>query len=128
LTKIGFYDGILVHRVIKGFVMQVGCPQGTGTGGPGYTIRAEFNDRPHEAGVLSMARTSDPDSAGSQFFLCLGRVPHLDNQYTGFGKTADQSSLDVVLKIGGVDTDGNDRPRKDVVINTGSVVEKPKGQ
>jgi cyclophilin family peptidyl-prolyl cis-trans isomerase len=128
LAKIGYYDGIKFHRVIPDFVIQAGCPQGTGTGGPGYQIPAEFNKKLHEAGVLSMARTSDADSAGSQFFLCLGRVPHLDNQYTGFGKTADQSSLDVVLKIGGVDTDGNDRPRKDVVINTGSVVEKPKGQ
>jgi cyclophilin family peptidyl-prolyl cis-trans isomerase len=126
LAKIGYYDGIKFHRVIPDFVIQAGCPQGTGTGGPGYQIPAEFNKKLHEAGVLSMARTSDPNSAGSQFFLCLGRVPHLDNQYTAFGKTADQSSLDVVLKIGGVDTDGNDRPRKDVTIDKGSVVAVPK--
>jgi cyclophilin family peptidyl-prolyl cis-trans isomerase len=123
LTKIGFYDGIIFHRVIDGFVIQVGCPQGTGTGGPGYTIPAEFNSRLHEAGVLSMARTSEPNSAGSQVFLCLGRVPHLDRQYTAFGKTADQSSLDVVLKIGKSETDSNDRPRKTVKINKGTVIE-----
>lgn len=126
LAKIGYYDGIIVHRVIDGFVIQAGCPQGTGTGGPGYTIPAEFNDRPHEAGVLSMARTSDPNSAGSQFFLCLGRVPHLDRQYTGFGKTADQESLDTVLKIGKVKTGPGDRPVTDVKILKGSVTESPK--
>ncbi|MDG2358785.1 MAG: peptidylprolyl isomerase, partial [Planctomycetaceae bacterium] len=82
LTKIGYYDGIIFHRVIKDFVIQVGCPNGTGTGGPGYTIDAEFNEILHESGILSMARTSDPNSAGSQFFICMGRVPHLDRQYT----------------------------------------------
>ena len=126
LTKIGFYDGIIVHRVIKGFVIQVGCPQGTGTGGPGYTIDAEFNDRLHEAGVLSMARTNDPDSAGSQFFVCLGRVPHLDNQYTVFGKTADDASLDVVLKIGDLPTGANDRPQQEVRIDSSRVIESAK--
>lgn len=125
LAKIGFYDGIVVHRVIDGFVIQAGCPQGTGTGGPGYTIKQEFNKRLHEAGVLSMARTSDPNSAGSQFFICLGRVPHLDNQYTAFGKTADQASLDVVLKIGKSPTDRNDRPVKEVKILKGKVLELP---
>lgn len=124
LTKIGFYDGIVVHRVIPGFVMQVGCPQGTGTGGPGYTIEQEFNDRPHEAGVLSMARTSDPDSAGSQVFICLDRVPHLDNQYTAFGKTADDESLQTVLKIGTVKTDAQDRPTEEVKILRGTVSTK----
>lgn len=127
LTKIGFYDGIIVHRVISGFVMQVGCPQGTGTGGPGYTIDAEFNDRPHEAGVLSMARTSDPNSAGSQVFLCLDRVPHLDNQYTAFGKTADEESLATVLKIGTVDTGADDRPVDEVKIIRGKVSEQAAG-
>lgn len=122
LTKIGFYDGIIFHRVIPGFVAQVGCPNGTGTGGPGYTIRAEFNKIPHEAGVLSMARTSDPHSAGSQVFLCLDTVPHLDNQYTVFGKTADESSLQVLLEIGKVETDGNDRPRKEIKITKGTVL------
>ncbi len=126
LTKIGYYDGILFHRVIPGFVIQAGCPQGTGTGGPGYTIKQEFNAQPHEAGVLSMARTSDPNSAGSQFFLCLGRVPHLDKQYTGFGKTANKDSLDVVLKIGAVPTGGGDRPRQDVKITKGTVLTRDK--
>lgn len=126
LTKIGYYDGILFHRVIDGFVIQAGCPQGTGTGGPGYKINQEFNKNPHVAGVLSMARTNDPNSAGSQFFLCLGPVSSLDNQYTAFGKTADQASLDVVLKIGSVETGAQDRPRKDVKIIKGSVKVTPK--
>jgi cyclophilin family peptidyl-prolyl cis-trans isomerase len=123
LTKIGFYDGITVHRIIDGFVIQFGCPNGNGTGGPGYTIKQEFNHKLHEAGVLSMARTNDPNSAGSQVFLCLGRVPHLDKQYTAFGKTADQSSLDVLLKIGKSKTDGSDRPVQPVMIIKGTVIE-----
>ena len=126
LTKIGFYNGIIFHRVISGFVIQVGCPHGTGTGGPGYTIKQEFNARLHEAGVLSMARTNDPNSAGSQFFVCLGRVPHLDRQYTVFGKTADQPSLDVVLKIGSVATSSGDRPKQDVKITSSRVIVTPK--
>ncbi|MEE3367057.1 MAG: peptidylprolyl isomerase [Planctomycetota bacterium] len=126
LTKIGYYDGIVFHRVIAGFVAQVGCPQGTGTGGPGYTIDAEFNDRLHEAGVLSMARTSDPNSAGSQVFLCLDRVPHLDRQYTAFGKTADDQSLETLLEIGRLATDGQDRPLEEVRIESGRVIESPR--
>lgn len=126
LAKIGFYDGITFHRVIQGFVIQGGCPSGTGTGGPGYTIKAEFNDRLHEAGVLSMARTSDPNSAGSQFFICLGRVASLDKQYTAFGKTADADSLKNVLAIGGVRTDNSDRPLKPVTITKATVVETAK--
>jgi len=126
LTKIGFYDGIKFHRVIKKFVIQVGCPLGTGTGGPGYQIDAEFNDIPHEPGILSMARTNDPNSAGSQFFLCTARNPHLDNQYTVFGKTADEESLKVVMQIEAGETDGNDSPLEDVVINKGTVHVSPK--
>lgn len=126
LTKIGFYDGIIFHRIIPGFMIQVGCPEGRGTGGPGYTIKQEFNAKPHEPGVLSMARTNDPNSAGSQFFLCLARVPHLDRQYTVFGKTADQASLEVVLKLGGVPTDSNDKPKSTVKINSGKVLVTPK--
>ncbi len=126
LAKIGFYSDIVIHRVIKGFVMQAGCPQGTGTGGPGYTIDAEFNDRPHEPGVLSMARTNDPNSAGSQFFVCVARVPHLDGQYTVFGKTADEGSLKVALNIGDVPTGAGDRPVDDVVINSAVVIATPK--
>lgn len=128
LTRIGFYDGIRFHRVIPGFVIQAGCPQGTGTGGPGYRIDAEFNPTPHDAGVLSMARTSDPNSAGSQFFLCMGRVPSLDNQYTVFGRTADEQSLGVVLAIGEVETDSGDRPLQDVTIQKGRVIETGKTQ
>lgn len=126
LAKIGFYDGIIAHRIIPDFVVQIGCPNGTGTGGPGYTIDAEFNDRPHEPGVLSMARTSDPNSAGSQFFICLGRIPHLDGQYTVFGKTADQESLDVVLGMANVDTNNQDKPLEDIKITASRVIEKPK--
>ena len=114
---------IVFHRVIPGFVAQVGCPEGTGTGGPGYTIDAEFNDRLHEAGVLSMARTNDPNSAGSQVFLCLDRVPHLDRQYTAFGKTANDESLQTLLSIGGLPTDGNDRPVEEVRIESSRVIE-----
>jgi cyclophilin family peptidyl-prolyl cis-trans isomerase len=126
LTKIGYYDGIIFHRVIKDFVCQVGCPLGNGTGGPGYTIDAEFNNKLHEAGVLSMARTSDPNSAGSQFFICLGRVPHLDKQYTVFGKTADDESLKNVLKFNSVKTGAGDRPVEEIKIKTAKVVETDK--
>jgi cyclophilin family peptidyl-prolyl cis-trans isomerase len=125
LAKIGYYDGLTFHRIIKGFMIQGGCPEGTGTGGPGYTIRAEFNKTKHEPGVLSMARTSDPNSAGSQFFICLERHTHLDGQYTAFGKTADEASLNVVKAIGVVPTDGSDRPRKPVKINKARVIEQP---
>ena len=121
LAKIGYYDGLIFHRVIQKFMIQGGCPEGTGTGGPGYTIKAEFNATPHEPGVLSMARTNDPDSAGSQFFVCLERVPHLDRQYTAFGKTADAASLDVVKKIGAVATGSGDRPKTPVTINKATV-------
>ena len=89
--------------------------------GPGYTIPAEFNRTPHEPGVLSMARTSDPNSAGSQFFICLEKVPHLDRQYTAFGKTADAESLAVVKAIGEVRTGGSDRPVEPVTIKKATV-------
>jgi len=126
LAKIGFYDGVLFHRIIKGFMIQGGCPLGTGTGDAGYKIKAEFNTTPHEAGVVSMARTSDPNSAGSQFFICLGKHTHLDRQYTAFGKTADEASLAVVRKIGEVKTDSRDRPVSDVTIKSATVLETPK--
>jgi peptidyl-prolyl cis-trans isomerase B (cyclophilin B) len=124
LAKIGYYDGLIFHRIIKGFMIQGGCPQGTGTGGPGYTIPAEFNATRHEPGVLSMARTNDPNTAGSQFFICLETVPHLDRQYSAFGRTADAESLAVVKKIGAVPTGPNDKPREPVTINKATVVEK----
>ena len=126
LTKIGYYDGLVFHRIIKGFMIQGGCPEGTGTGGPGYTIPAEFNATKHTPGVLSMARTNDPNSAGSQFFICLETVPHLDRQYTAFGKAADADSLAVVKQIGIVQTGSQDRPVKPVTINKATVVEKEK--
>jgi peptidyl-prolyl cis-trans isomerase B (cyclophilin B) len=126
LAESGYYDGGCFHRIIKGFMIQGGCPEGTGTGGPGYKIPAEFNKTPHEPGVLSMARTSDPNSAGSQFFICLERVPHLDNQYTAFGKTADAASLDVVKAIGSVRTGASDRPAEPVVIKKVTVTRTPK--
>jgi len=95
-----FYDGLKFHRIIPGFMIQGGCPDGNGTGGPGWHIKAEFNDREHQPGVLSMARSQDPDSAGSQFFICLTResCQHLDGQYTAFGKITD--GMDVVETIG----------------------------
>jgi peptidyl-prolyl cis-trans isomerase B (cyclophilin B) len=121
LAKIGYYDNLIFHRVIKGFMIQGGCPEGTGTGGPGYTIKAEFNSTKHEPGVLSMARTDDPNSAGSQFFICLEKVTHLDNKYTAFGKTADAESLATVRKIGAVSTGANDRPQTPVTIKSAKV-------
>ena len=126
LAESGFYDGVVFHRIIKGFMIQGGCPQGSGTGGPGYQIKAEFNATPHEPGVLSMARTQDPNSAGSQFFLCLERVPHLDRQYTAFGRTADAESLAVVRAIGDVRTGAGDRPVQPVVITKATVTKTPK--
>lgn len=125
LAKIGFYDGVVFHRVVKDFVIQAGCPEGRGTGGPGYKVNQEFNPKKHKRGVLSMARTSDPNSAGSQFFICLKDVPFLDNQYTAFGETADEESLNVVAKIGGVETGAQDRPVEDVVIQKTQIVETP---
>jgi len=122
LAKIGYYDGLTFHRIIKGFMIQGGCPEGTGTGGPGYTIKAEFNDTSHEPGVLSMARTNDPNSAGSQFFICLEKVPHLDRQYTAFGKTADAASLATVRAIGAAKTGAQDRPVQPITITKASVV------
>lgn len=122
LAKTGFYDGLIFHRVIQGFMIQGGCPDGRGTGGPGYHINAEFNDRPHLPGTLSMARASDPNSAGSQFFICLERQGSLDNQYTVFGQTADDESLTVVKEIGDVATDRGDRPNEEVKINSATVV------
>ena len=116
LAEDGFYDGLSFHRIIPSFVIQGGCPEGTGTGGPGWTVDAEFNDRPHDEGVLSMARSADPNSAGSQFFLCLGRehCQHLDGQYTGFGKVID--GIEVVRAIGSADTDGQDCPLEPIVM------------
>jgi len=97
LAQKGFYNGLTFHRIIPGFMVQGGCPSGTGTGGPGYHIKAEFSQRKHVRGVISMARSSDPDSAGSQFFIMHDDAPHLDGQYTCFGQVT--TGLDVVDKL-----------------------------
>lgn len=114
LIKKGFYDGLIFHRVIKGFMIQGGCPDGIGTGGPGYSIKGEFamngvkNDLKHTEGVLSMARAMHPDSAGSQFFIMHKAAPHLDGSYAAFGKITE--GMDVVNKIAETKTDYSDRP------------------
>lgn len=114
LVQKGFYDGLTFHRVIYGFMIQGGCPYGTGTGGPGYQIKGEFagngfaNNLAHEEGVLSMARSMMPDSAGSQFFIMHKAAPHLDGQYAAFGRVID--GMDVVNEIAECDTDFSDRP------------------
>jgi peptidyl-prolyl cis-trans isomerase B (cyclophilin B) len=97
LAKKGFYNGLNFHRVVPDFVVQGGCPKGNGTGGPGYTIKAEFNKQKHVRGTLAMARSQDPDSAGSQFYICYGNTPHLDGQYTVFGKVV--SGMELVDRI-----------------------------
>ena len=110
----GFYDGLIFHRVIRGFMIQGGCPNGTGMGGPGYSIKGEFaqngvtNDLQHTPGVLSMARAMHPDSAGSQFFIMHEAAPHLDGAYAAFGKVTE--GMDVVNKIAETATDYSDRP------------------
>ena len=114
LVKKGFYDGLIFHRVIPGFMIQGGCPQGTGTGGPGYTIKGEFtsngfkNDLDHDRGVLSMARAMNPNSAGSQFFIMVEKAPHLDGQYAAFGKVIE--GMEAADKIVAVKRDWMDKP------------------
>lgn len=120
LIKKGFYDGLTFHRVIYGFMLQGGCPEGTGMGGPGYSIKGEFsgngfkNELKHTEGVLSMARSMMPDSAGSQFFIMHKAAPHLDGQYAAFGKVTD--GMDIVNEIAEVDTDFSDKPLDPQVI------------
>ena len=126
LAREGFYEGSIFHRVIPGFMIQGGDPTGTGTGGPGYKLKAEFNPRSHKRGVLSMARTSDPNSAGTQFFICVADARFLDNQYTAFGRVADDESLKTAQAIGKVRTGANDRPVEDVKIKKATVTESPK--
>ena len=115
LIKKGYYDGLTFHRVIPGFMIQGGCPQGTGTGGPGYTIKGEFsgnnfaNDLAHDRGVLSMARTMAPNSAGSQFFIMVEKAPHLDGQYAAFGKVIE--GMDTADAIVNAKRDWSDKPR-----------------
>src|SRR5438552_566557 len=133
LARSGFYDGTIFHRIVKGFMIQGGDPNSKdpakenryGEGGPGYKIKAEFNDHPHERGVISMAREPDPDSAGSQFFICLAPVPRLDHQYTTFGKLI--KGDDVLAKIGDTSVTKNSmgemsKPTKCIVINKVDIV------
>ena len=120
LVEEGFYDGLIFHRVISGFMIQGGCPEGTGMGGPGHTIKGEFaangydNPIKHVRGVISMARAMDPDSAGSQFFIMHEDAPYLDGQYAAFGKVV--GGMEVVDEIANSMTDYNDRPYTDVVM------------
>lgn len=125
LAKSGYYDGKIFHRVIKGFMLQGGCPHGTGIGGPGYCIKGEFskngfqNDLAHTEGVLSMARTQDPNSAGSQFFIMHKEAPYLNGEYAAFGQVIE--GMDVVNKIAEVRTDYSDRPMKEQKMKTVTV-------
>lgn len=118
----GFYDGLTFHRVIPGFMIQGGCPNGNGTGGPGHTIKGEFasngvkNDLKHTTGVLSMARTMDPDSAGSQFFIMVADAPHLDGEYAAFGKILE--GMEIAQEIAKAERDYMDKPVDPVVIKT----------
>lgn len=122
LVNKGYYNGLTFHRVIKGFMIQGGCPLGTGTGNPGYSIKGEFsqngftNQLKHEAGVISMARSMMPDSAGSQFFIMHKNSPHLDGAYAAFGKITE--GMDVVNKIADTATDYNDKPINPQVMAT----------
>lgn len=125
LVNKGFYDGLIFHRVINGFMIQGGDPEGTGMGGPGYGIKGEFaqngfaNDLKHSAGILSMARSMMPNSAGSQFFIMHKDAPHLDGAYAAFGKIIE--GMDVVNKIAEVATDYSDRPMEDQRMKTVTV-------
>lgn len=125
LVKKGYYDGLIFHRVINGFMIQGGCPDGTGMGGPGYSIKGEFsqngfpNDLKHTEGVLSMARSMMPDSAGSQFFIMHKTSPHLDGAYAAFGKVIE--GQDIVNKIAATNTDYSDRPLSKQMMKTVTV-------
>ncbi len=120
LVNEGFYDELVFHRVIKGFMIQGGCPVGTGSSGPGYQIEGEFsanghkNDLKHKRGTVSMARTTDPNSAGSQFFIVHSDAPHLDGQYAAFGKVVE--GMDIVDEIANTKIDFNDKPVVDVIM------------
>lgn len=122
LVEEGFYDGLIFHRVIPGFMVQGGDPDGTGMGGPDYSIKGEFssngfeNTLTHERGVLSMARTQQPDSAGSQFFIMVEAASHLDGDYASFGKVIE--GMEVVDKIVAVERDGSDKPKEDQIMKT----------
>jgi cyclophilin family peptidyl-prolyl cis-trans isomerase len=126
LARSDFYDGTTFHRVIPGFMIQGGDPNSRnadrsvhGTGGPGYTIDAEFSDKDHKRGVVSMARSADPNSAGSQFFIVVDDAPHLNNQYTAFGQVT--KGMDVVDQIVSVPRDGRDNPLKPIIVEKVSI-------
>ena len=125
LVSSGYYNGLIFHRVIPGFMIQGGCPQGTGTGGPGYSIKGEFsgngfnNTLKHDKGVLSMARSASPNSAGSQLFIMVEKSPHLDGQYAPFGKVTE--GIEEADRIVGVKRDHSDRPREEQRIKTVTV-------
>lgn len=125
LINKGYYDGLIFHRVIKGFMIQGGCPQGSGMGGPGYAIAGEFtsngfaNNLKHERGVLSMARAMNPNSAGSQFFIMHQNSPHLDGQYASFGRVIE--GIEIVDAIADTETDYSDRPKTEQKIKKFSV-------
>lgn len=122
LVKQGFYNGLIFHRVIPGFMIQGGCPEGSGMGGPGWNIKGEFtsngvkNDLKHTRGVISMARSMKPDSAGSQFFIMHKDAPHLDGQYAAFGKVVE--GIEVVDEIAATDTDYSDKPLKPQIMKS----------
>ena len=128
LANSGFYDGLIFHRVIPGFMIQGGCPQGTGMGGPGHTIKGEFaangvkTDLKHTRGVLSMARSGNPNSAGSQFFIMVENAPHLDGQYAAFGKITE--GIEAADRIVSAKRDYSDKPLEPQVIKTIKVVEE----
>ena len=122
LAKEGYYDGVIFHRVIPGFMIQGGDPTGTGGGGPGYKLKAEFNDVKHTRGVLSAARTNDPDSAGSQFFVMHDSAPFLDGKYTAFGKVTE--GIEAVDKIVNAPRNANDRPDNPTTIKGIKIEEK----
>ena len=136
LAHKGFYDGLTFHRILKDFMVQGGCPNGNGSGNPGYTIKPEFNDTPHTRGVVSMARSNDPRSAGSQFFIVQGEARYLDGKYAAFARVVD--GLEVLDKIASVPTNEDNRyreksvPRDPVYINTveveGVEFDEPAGQ
>lgn len=122
LAQAGYYDGLIFHRVIPGFMIQGGCSVGTGTGGPGYCVKEEFNEKSHVRGVLSMARAQPVDSAGSQFFLCVDKATFLDRKYTAFGKVL--KGMEAADKIVGADRDARDRPFEPVKIKSAKVTIK----
>jgi peptidyl-prolyl cis-trans isomerase B (cyclophilin B) len=127
LVAKGFYNGLIFHRVIPGFMIQGGCPTGTGTGGPGYSIKGEFaanghkNSIKHQKGIISMARSAQPNSAGSQFFIMHADAPHLDGQYAAFGRVV--SGMDVIDEIASVKTDYADKPADPQIIKSISLTE-----